>query len=360
MKERRIDQVRSLLVDSGADAVVLTSPASRRHATGFSSAAGTPFSTDVAIVTADRVELLVSPIHVEWARGEAPNVDAVHELAGGFARSLAGRLSDLHATKVLLESDTLPYPDATLLLSLLPEVTFQFGSNFKQRLRETKDERELDALRRAALLTDSVFEAFTEWLEPGVAERDAARWISARLIEQGDGLGFDVIVASGPNAARPHHRPSDRVIRECEPIIIDMGARIEGYCGDLTRTLWLGEPDDRFISVYKAVLQAQTATKRVMRAGTPVADVANAADRSLQESGYGEYILHSVGHGVGLEIHEAPSIRKDLDARLVSGSVVTVEPGVYIPGWGGVRIEDVVVIGDVDPTTLTTASKLEL
>jgi Xaa-Pro aminopeptidase len=137
-----------------------------------------------------------------------------------------------------------------------------------------------------------------------------------------------------------------------------MGARIDGYCGDLTRTLWLGEPTEAFQQAYRAVLKAQEDTKAVMTAGTPVAEVATAADVSLQDSGYGEYILHSVGHGVGLEIHESPAIRKDLTTSLVAGSVVTVEPGVYLPGWGGVRIEDVVIIGDGTPETITTASKL--
>jgi Xaa-Pro aminopeptidase len=149
------------------------------------------------------------------------------------------------------------------------------------------------------------------------------------------------------------------VIQANEPIIIDMGGRSDGYCGDLTGTLWLGEPDKRFRDMYQAVLAAQQATKVVMTAGTPVRDVAAAADRSLQESGFGEYILHSVGHGVGLEIHESPAIRQDLDAVLPLNAVVTVEPGVYVPDWGGIRVEDVVVVGEVDCRTLTTAPKLQ-
>ncbi len=168
-----------------------------------------------------------------------------------------------------------------------------------------------------------------------------------------------MIVASGPNAARPHHRPGDREIQANEPIIIDMGARIDGYCGDLTRTLWLGDPDQQFRDMYAAVLEAQRATKAVMTAGTPVRDVAASADRSLQQSGFGEYILHSVGHGVGLEIHESPAIRSDLDTFLPLNAVVTVEPGLYVPNWGGIRVEDVVVVGESGCRTLTTAPKLE-
>lgn len=353
----RLDRVRELLADGEADTVVLTSPASRRYATGFTSYIGTAYSTDVAIVKADRTELLVSPIHVEWARGEAPGIDAIHGIKDGFPKSLAARLTELGAKSVILESDATPYPDVTAVTALLPDVAFTFRTGLKEHLRQAKDASELESLTEAARVTDAVFEDFREWIQPGITERYAARWLSARLIEHGDGLGFDVIVASGPNAARPHHRPSDRVIGKQEPIIIDMGARIDGYCGDLTRTLWLGETSERFRHVYQAVLKAQVDTKAVMVAGTPVADVAIAADTSLQESGFGEYILHSVGHGVGLEIHESPSIRKELTATLVANSVVTVEPGVYIPDWGGVRIEDVVIVGESQPVTITTASK---
>ena len=360
MTSTRLERIRSLMTSHIADVIVLTSPASRRHATGFTSAAGTAYSTDIAIVTSSRVELLVSPIHVEWARGESSGVELITPIVGGFVKSLAGRLSEIGANSVLIEADSFPYPDGMALQQLLPDVEFEFGTNFKEPLRQVKDSSELDSLKAAALLTDTVFEEFADWLTAGITERVAARWISSRLIERGDGLGFDVIVASGENAARPHHRPSDRVIREREPIIIDMGARIDGYCGDLTRTLWLGEPDEQFATTYNAVLKAQVDTKAVMTAGRPVSDVAIAADTSLQESGFGEYILHSVGHGVGLEIHESPSIRRDLTTSLVANSVVTVEPGVYLPGWGGVRIEDVVIITDSDPVTITTASKLSL
>ncbi|HRA47430.1 MAG TPA: M24 family metallopeptidase, partial [Thermomicrobiales bacterium] len=192
----------------------------------------------------------------------------------------------------------------------------------------------------------------------GKREDEVARRISARLIELGDGLAFDVIVASGPNAARPHHRPGDRIIAEREPIVIDMGGRSGGYCGDLTRTLWYGEWSDQFEAVYRAVLRAQVATKDAVFAGQMAQVAALAADTALQDAGFGEYILHSVGHGVGLDIHEAPWLRKGNETLLQTGSVVTVEPGLYIPGWGGVRVEDVVIVGDGPCETITTASKL--
>jgi Xaa-Pro aminopeptidase len=355
----RIERVRATLAEFGTDALVLTSPANRRWATGFTSASGVPFSTDLAIITPSSVNLLVAPIHVGWARGESGGATEVRAHKGQFAASFAAYVNELGFDSLAMEADALPYPEANKIRDALPGVQIDFVTGLRDSWRASKDPSEIDALERAAQLTDEVFVDVSRALEAGMTEANVARNISARLIETSDGLAFDVIVASGPNAARPHHRPGHRKVQANEPIIIDMGGRSDGYCGDLTRTLWIGEPDQRFREMYQAVLTAQQATKAVLTAGTPVRDVAAAADRSLQESGFGEYILHSVGHGVGLEIHESPAIRPDLDAVLPLNAVVTVEPGVYVPGWGGIRVEDVVVVGEADCRTITAAPKLQ-
>jgi Xaa-Pro aminopeptidase len=358
MNERRIAKVRETLAELGSEALVLTNTANRRWATGFTSGSATAFTTDVAIVTADAVDLLVSPIHVEWARGEAAVATAVTAHKGQFPESLAGFLADSGLRMLAIEADALPYPDANALQERLPHVEIAYVTGLRERWRGGKDDEEIAALAAAARITDDVFDQLLTVISPGMTERDLARWISARLMESSDGLAFEVIVASGPNAARPHHRAASRQIQENEPIIIDMGARIDGYCGDLTRTLWLGDPDGRFRQMYAAIVRSQVATKAVTIAGTPVRAVVIAADAILQEAGFGDYILHSVGHGVGLEIHESPTIRRELDTPLPINAVVTVEPGLYVPGWGGIRIEDVVVVGSTDCRTLTAAPKL--
>jgi Xaa-Pro aminopeptidase len=258
-----------------------------------------------------------------------------------------------------VEADALPYPDASRLKEELTGIELQFPTNLRASLRDRKDEAEVALLEQAALATDEVFASVIPLVAPGITEAELARVISARLIADGDGLAFDVIVASGPNAARPHHRASERMLEPDEPVIIDMGCRIGGYCGDLTRTLFTGHPEPRYVEAYRAVLEAQVATKAAIRSGSSVGDVARAADTSLQEAGFGEYILHSVGHGVGLEIHETPAVRKELADLLQEGAVLTVEPGIYIPGWGGVRIEDVVVVTIDGCRTLTTAPKMQ-
>jgi Xaa-Pro aminopeptidase len=359
MSSERIEQVRATLAEFGTDALVLSSPANRRWATGFTSAPGVPFSTDLAIITPSAVELLVAPIHVGWARGESDVATDVRAHKGQFATSFASYLNERGFTSIALEADALPYPDVLKIQDAISTVEIDFVTGLRDKWRASKDPREIVSLERAARITDDVFVEISNQIAPGMSEASIARRISAQLIERSDGLAFDVIVASGPNAARPHHRPGNREIQANEPIIIDMGGRVDGYCGDLTRTLWLGDPDQRFREMYQAVLAAQQATRNVMTAGTPVRDLAAAADRSLQESGFGEYILHSVGHGVGLEIHESPAIRPDLDAVLPLNAVVTVEPGVYVPDWGGIRVEDVVVVGESDNKTLTTAPKLQ-
>ena len=359
MMTSRIEQVRATLESIGADALILTSPANRRWATGFTSAPGVAFSPDVAVITPTNVELLVAAIHADWARGEAAIATNVIAHKGQFVPSLTSYLNERAFASVAIEADAIPYPYARDIGAGVANIEISYVTGLRDKWRASKDEREIASLERAAGVTDHVFAEITSTLTAGQTEANVARKISAHLIENGDGLAFDVIVASGPNAARPHHRPGDREIQANEPIIIDMGARIDGYCGDLTRTLWLGDPDQQFRDMYAAVLEAQRATKAVMTAGTPVRDVAAAADRSLQQSGFGEYILHSVGHGVGLEIHESPAIRSDLDNVLPLAAVVTVEPGLYVPNWGGIRVEDVVVVGELDCRTLTTAPKLE-
>ncbi len=358
MNETRFERVRALLTEMNADAVLVTSPANRRYLTGFTSAAGTAFSTDVALFHAEGFEMIVSPIHVDWAKGESPMAASVVSHHGQMTSAVAELVRNRGFVSLAVEADSLPYPEATALRDALPDVDVRFSTNLRASLRTQKDEDELTALEQAALVTDEVFASIVPLISPGITEADLARVVSSRLMAAGDGLAFDVIVASGPNAARPHHRPHNRVLEADEPVIVDMGCRIAGYCGDLTRTLFTGHPDSRYVTIYRAVLDAQTATKASIRAGASVGGVASAAEESLQGAGFGDYILHSVGHGLGLEIHETPSVRRELDDVLQVNSVLTVEPGVYMPGWGGVRIEDVVVVTEDGCRTLTTAPKM--
>ncbi len=218
-----------------------------------------------------------------------------------------------------------------------------------EELREVKVPVELAAIRRALNLTETVFQQVAELLTPGMTEAETAWEIERRLREGGsEGVAFEPIVAGGPNSAMPHHRPGDYILQPGEPIIIDMGARVDGYCADLTRTLVLGEADEQFRKIYRLVRQAQEMAERELKAGMDsLAGDALARD-VIAAAGYGEAFGHSLGHGVGLAVHESPSLSPSAERKsiLKADSVMTVEPGIYLTGWGGVRLEDMVRLTD--------------
>jgi Xaa-Pro aminopeptidase len=174
-----------------------------------------------------------------------------------------------------------------------------------------------------------------------------------------ESISFDTIVGSGPNAALPHHRAGDRVLQQREPVVIDMGARYMGYCSDLTRTVVLGQPDETFKKVYDTVLGAQLTAIETVQAGMTGAEADRLARTVIEEAGYGEMFGHSLGHGVGLEVHENPGVGATSSGRLEDGMVFTIEPGIYLSGWGGVRIEDVVVLENGRARVLSRARKNE-
>jgi Xaa-Pro aminopeptidase len=192
-----------------------------------------------------------------------------------------------------------------------------------------------------------------------MTERELADFIDQQFRDLGsDGQAFDTIVASGPNAARPHHAPGERRIAAGEPVIIDMGARVNGYCGDLTRTIWAGQPSDQLGTMYHLVADAQRAAFAAVKAGVEARAVDRAARNVFAEAGMDQFFVHSVGHAIGLRIHESPFLSQQADDVLRAGNVVTIEPGLYLPDWGGVRIEDVVLVTGEGYVNLTRAPKL--
>ena len=196
-------------------------------------------------------------------------------------------------------------------------------------------------------------------VEPGLTERHVARMVELYLIEHADGPSFPSIVASGPNASVPHAVPSERRIAEGEPLKIDIGARVSGYCSDMTRTVCLGAPSDpRLVEVHAIVLEAQEHAERQVRPGMTGREVDSLSRDVIARAGYGEAFTHGLGHGIGLEVHEPPSLSQTRgDNVLRPGMVFSVEPGIYLPGWGGVRIEDLVVLEDSGARVLCHSPK---
>jgi Xaa-Pro aminopeptidase len=240
-----------------------------------------------------------------------------------------------------------------------PDVDLVPTEGLVEQLRRVKDHGEVSRLAEAARIADAALEAVVGRLGAGLSEAEFGRALDFQMRELGAaGPSFETIVASGPNAAKPHHRPSSRVIGRSEPVVLDFGALVDGYCSDMTRTVWVGElADAELRRAYEVVLESQAAGVDAVRAGVTGADVDAACRQVIADAGWAERFVHGTGHGVGLDIHEAPSVSAASTDTLAAGHVVTVEPGVYLPGLGGVRIEDTVVVTDGGCRPLTGTPK---
>ncbi len=223
-------------------------------------------------------------------------------------------------------------------------------------LRVVKDPSEQAVMRRACAVTAAAFTALCGWLAPGLTERAVAQRLERELVELGgDGPAFEAIVAAGPNGSHPHHEPSGYALARGDLVVLDFGARVAGYCADMTRTVALGDPGGEGRRLHDAVHRAQRAGVAALRAGVAAGDVDAACREALTADGLGDAFLHPTGHALGLEIHESPVLRAGATARLPAGATVTVEPGAYVPGTGGVRIEDTLLVTPDGAQCLTPA-----
>ena len=225
-------------------------------------------------------------------------------------------------------------------------------------LRRVKDDGEIDRIKTACAIADDAFQALLPRLSTGITERDFAIALEFAMRERGASANsFDPIIASGPNGAKPHARPSDRVIQRNELVVCDFGCIVDGYCSDMTRTVSVGDPGPDAQRLYDVVFAAQAAGRDLVREGAELRAIDAACRDIITDAGWGDLFSHSTGHGVGIEIHEAPRVAHTASGSLLDRDVVTVEPGVYLPGVGGVRIEDTVVVGPTGSISLTNTPK---
>ncbi len=285
-----------------------------------------------------REETTVSDVRT-WADGDDPTAAARELLAERGLRE--GRL---------LVDDTMWATFAQDLRAAAPNATWGLASEALAALRIRKDEAELSAMRAAAGAADAAVDDLRELGADavGMTERELARWIADRLADHGgDGVSFETIVGAGPNGAKPHHGHGDREIRPGEPVVLDFGTRVDGYPSDQTRTLvFAGEPPAEYERVHEIVREAQTAAIDAVEPGVTAESIDQAARDVIDEAGYGDAFVHRTGHGVGLDVHEEPYIVAGNDRRLEPGMVFSVEPGIYLDGRFGCRIEDLVVVTD--------------
>jgi Xaa-Pro aminopeptidase len=358
----RLENLRAALRERNIEAFLITSPTNRHYISGFSGSAG------ALLVTATTALLFTDFRYLARAMREAPDF-TVHRTSveTPLPRLLAEIAADYGVQRITFEDHHVTVAQFTKFAKAIndadtavkPDLVPLDGENVVEPLRETKDMEELLALRQAVDITDAAFEAVLPMFRPDHSERQAAWMLEVAMRERGaDGIAFPIIVAAGRKSAQPHAAPGDECLGSGQPIIIDMGARYQSYHADMTRTIVLGEPDERFRQVYSVVLEAQQHAIANLRAGLTCAEADALARDNITAAGFGKAFGHSLGHGVGLDIHEGPSLRHTNDKLLHAGNVFSVEPGIYLDNWGGVRIEDLVLLTEQGSEVLTGAQKL--
>ena len=351
MLDNRTSALRVLLDDQGLDALLLTSPAHLRYFSGFTGSAG------ALIVTAKETIFLTDSRYTLQANEEVV-VDQRREYAVQ-GEGIVAALDDCGAIKVGYEAENLTCA-AFKRLQAVSGQRFEWSGLDRPMsvLRGIKDNDEIAALRRAAHLAAAAFEQIAPLLRPGIAEREIALALEFAMRRLGgDEKSFDLIVASGERGALPHGTASDRLLCAGEFVTIDFGLRLDGYCSDETVTIALGEVDPELKRVYDTVFQAQQQAILAIRPGVSLKEIDAVARNIIVEAGYGSFFGHGLGHGVGIMVHEYPTLSPRSDDTAQVGMVFTVEPGVYLPGKGGVRLEDMVVVTPDGCRKLTCISK---
>ncbi len=355
LRVERLHKLRRAVVEKELPAFLVSQRESIRYLSGFTG------STAWLLISERNAVLATDFRYTEQAKSECQDFE-IAQIRGELHDWLPGLISDFGWRKLGFEASHVSY-DSHHKLS---EATGSKEANLElvpttgmvEQLRSIKDAEELDLIVEAVGLADAVLEEAKTMLRVGTTEKEIAWEIEKSLRQRGsEGVPFEIIVASGANSALPHARPTDRAICTGEPVLIDMGARIGGYCSDLSRTLFLGGPNHPFGKIYDIVLKAQAAAVEGIRSGMGAAQADGLARNVIERAGYGDAFGHGLGHGVGLAVHESPRLGlKSLDS-LADGMVFTVEPGIYLPGYGGVRIEDMVALENGRARVLTTAGK---
>jgi Xaa-Pro aminopeptidase len=337
----RVDSLRKLYKENNFDGVLMANPANIYYYTGF-------YGEDSKVLICDEyIALLTDGRYTEQAAKECPDIPLlVQSVENGSWIYLLDQACKKHdISRLAFEGDFITYKEFASMAESLKDVKLYDSRNIISSCRLIKDESEIKLLKKIAEIGDSVLESVEKYLKPGITEKELAREIDYAFFKFGaERLSFPTIVAAGENGAKPHAKPSDYQFKAGDFVTIDMGGVYSGYCGDMTRTFVIGFADEKHRELYDLVLSAQDYAEKHIKAGMTAGEADSLARSVLEDAGYGQYFSHSLGHGVGLEIHEAPSLRPGDDYVLRVGNIVTIEPGLYIGGFGGLRIENTVLI----------------
>ncbi len=352
----RLHRLRERLEPLGADAFLVTSAPNLRWLTGFSGSNGLALVDHERVVFVTDARYRIQAALETGAAGVEVELHVTDDPVAALASVLRGR------ARTAFEADDVTVTRLDVLVKGI-DAALVPTSGVIERLRQDKDSVEVDLLKRAAHIADDAFTQIWDLLGPALAEGLTERRVAAELdhamrVGGADAPSFDTIVASGPNGAKPHARPGDRVIQSGDLVVLDFGARLSGYGSDMTRTVVAGaSPTERQLELYEAVLTAQQAGVAAVADGVPELTVDRACREVLGARGLGEAFTHGTGHGIGLEIHEPPILSMRSVGILRSGLVITVEPGIYLPEFGGIRVEDSVVVTAAGCTPITHSPK---
>jgi len=355
MKER-VDGIVAQFPEQELDGVLISAPENRRYLSGFSGSSGYLF------ITKDNAVLVTDSRYTEQATNQSPDFE-VRQVRGGWGW-LVEELKASGVKKVGFESQDMTVSSYNSLIeavkgdSLLSNVSLVPAPGLAENQRIIKDNEELALLQLAIDAADRAMDLVCPAITPGMTEREVAWKMETAMRNAGaDTISFDTIVAAGPNGAMAHHQPTDYVIKHGDPIVIDMGAKVGGYCSDLSRSIAVGEADETFKKIYDIVLGAQLTAINTVKVGMTGEEADSLSRDVIAEAGYGDTFGHSLGHGVGLVIHENPRVGPRSPDVLELNTVFTVEPGIYLTGWGGIRIEDIMILRGDGAVPLSKAAK---
>ena len=354
-----LTQVQSQLAQEELAAVLVSSSENRRYLSGFTGSAGFLF------ITPELALLFTDSRYTQQATNEAPSFEIRQIENTGWFRSLLEELPANSRIGYENRSMTVALFDqlntSVINVSELNKTNLTLSSldGLLDKFRSVKTPEEIALIEQAAQIADKSFTEATSDFKGGISEKELAWRIEIAIHNYGgEGPSFPTIVASGANAALPHHQPSDKLIEHNEPIVIDMGVRFEGYCSDMTRTLYIGSQDVQFRTIYDTVLAAQQTAIATVSTGMTGSQADSLARTVINTASYGDYFGHSLGHGIGILVHEYPTLSPNSDNILENNMIFTIEPGIYIKGWGGVRIEDMILLDQGTVRILTKSSKI--
>jgi len=335
-----IKQIAAKLPEYGLDAMLITSEPGEFYAVGF-------HGEGVTLITPEETWYFTDTRYIEAAQEQ---IEFAHVSLPEKGKNYRQTIDELVKEKKL---EVVGFEDEYMTVSMHElwstglSVPLKPASALLESLRGSKDEEEIEAMRAAQRIAEQALGQTLEYLKPGMTEREIAAYLEYRMVSLGaEKKSFDTIIASGPNSSKPHAVPGERKIQNGDFVTIDFGCVYKGYCSDTTRTVAVGEPTEEMRKVYNTVLEAQLAGIAAAKAGVPGKEIDGAARKVIDDAGYGEYFGHSFGHSLGIEIHESPNAAPSNSEPMPIGAVISAEPGIYLPGKFGVRIEDVLILNE--------------